>query len=322
MRALITGGAGFIGSHLAEALVEHGLRVRIFDDFSTGSGINLNTLLKRGDQTNVEVMKGNCTDSADCRRALSEADVVFHLAACSEVRPKSSNQEACFRNNTLATRVLLSEMRRSKANTIVFASSSTVYGDAKTIPTPEDYSPLNPISFYGTSKLTAEGLISSYCHTYGLRAVLLRLANVVGPRCRHGVVHDFVRRLTNDSKELKVLGDGLQSKSYVWIRDCVSGVLKAWESRDLEVEAFNIGSEDRVTVTRIARIAIKEMKLSNVRIKCTGGIDGGRGWRGDVKIMQLDVGKLKARGWRPEFRSEEAVRLAIRSLVSERRPSV
>jgi len=311
MEILVTGGAGFIGSHLSEALLKLGYHVMIIDNFSSGSLNNIAHLIKG---RKVDLIQGDCTKPKDVRKALTDIDVVFHFAANPEVRLELNDPKTCFQQNVHSTHVVLEEMRKSNIHTIVFASTSTVYGDAKKIPTPEDYTPLEPISIYGASKLASEALISSYAHTYNKKAVILRLANIVGPRSRHGVIIDFIIKLRNNL-ELEILGDGTQTKSYLYIDDCIEAILKACKVSDKAVEVFNIGSEDQITVKRIAEIVVEEMGLNGVKFKFTGGVDGGRGWVGDVKNMILDISKIKSRGWKPRYNSEEAIRLATRSTL-------
>jgi UDP-glucose 4-epimerase len=180
------------------------------------------------------------------RIALKDVDTIFHFQANPEVRLELNDPETCFKQNIYATHMLLEEMRKSSAGTIVFASTSTVYGDANVIPTPEDYAPLEPISIYGASKLASEALISSYCHTYGRSAIILRLANIVGARSRHGVIRDFISKLRKNPREIEILGDGAQTKSYLHIDDCISAILKACESATSKVEVFNIGFRTRL----------------------------------------------------------------------------
>ena len=203
--------------------------------------------------------------------------------------------------------------------TVLFTSSSTVYGEASRIPTPEDYAPLKPISVYGSSKLACEALIVGYAYAYGFKAVIYRLANIIGPRSTHGVVYDFVRKLRKNPRELEVLGDGTQTKSYLFIDDCVDAMLVGLEKAESQVEVFNIGSEDQIDVKTIANIVISEMGLKNVRLRFTGGVNGGRGWVGDVKNMLLETSRIKSRGWMPRHNSEESVRLAIRATLSKAR---
>jgi len=306
---LVTGGAGFIGSHLCETLANLGRDITIIDNLSSGSRNNLRELSKsRG----VKLIVGDCKDFADVRKAIAKAEIVYHFAANPEVRLELVEPLTCFRENIYATYILLEASKQSKVSTIVFASSSTVYGDAKLIPTPENYTPLEPISIYGASKLASEALVASYCHTYKKKAVILRLANIVGPRSRHGITSDFISKLRKNPKQLEILGDGHQAKSYLHIEDCVTAILKACETAEETVEVFNVGSDDQIEVAHIARIVAEEMKLKNVQFNFTGGIDGGRGWIGDVKNMLLDTKRLKSRGWGLKHNSEESVRLAVR----------
>jgi UDP-glucose 4-epimerase len=317
-RVLITGGAGFIGSCLCEKIASLGGRVVIFDNFSSGKYENINDILKKY-SGNVQVIEGDTTRPSDVERAICDADAVFHFAANPEVRLELNNPENCFRQNVYATHVLLEAIRQSRnIEKIVFASTSTVYGDIDILPTREDCGPLKPISVYGASKLASEALISSYANLYGFSAVLLRFANVVGSKSQHGVMPDFIRKLSRNHKELEILGDGRQCKSYLHIDDCASATLVACEKSAFRVEILNVGSEDWVTVLRIAEIVVEEMGLRDVRFKFTGGVDGGRGWKGDVKKMLLDVSMLKSLGWKPKHNSEQAVRMTVRSFIGKK----
>ncbi|MBO3754889.1 MAG: NAD-dependent epimerase/dehydratase family protein, partial [Candidatus Brockarchaeota archaeon] len=202
-----------------------------------------------------------------------------------------------------------------------FASTSTVYGDAEQIPTPEDYTPLKPISVYGAVKLSCETLISTYSRLYGLKSLILRYANVVGPRSKHGVLVDFVNKLKSNLNRLEILGDGLQRKSYIYVEEAVDASLKALEhmlENDSSEEVFNVGSEDWVYVKEIADMVVKAMGLSGVEYVYKPATDDGRGWLGDVKLMLLDVDKLKkATGWRLKMGSREALRKTLESLLQE-----
>jgi len=311
---LITGGAGFIGGHLVDALMTEGAVIRVIDNLSSGSLDNVKRWLGK---VSFKFIKGDLLDKDDLKRATEECEVVFHLAANPEVRVGSIKPEIHFEQNILSTYYLLEALRRfGNADLFVFTSSSTVYGDASVIPTPEDYGPLKPISIYGASKLASEALISSYACTYGFKAIICRLANIVGPRSRHGVIYDFIKKLKSNPKELEILGDGTQRKSYLYIDDCVSAMLKILEKSKGKVEIFNIGSEDWVDVKTIAQIVTEEMGLKDVSFRFTGGVDGGRGWIGDVKCMLLSIEKLKALGWKPRLNSAEAVKKTTRMLLS------
>jgi len=314
-RILVTGGAGFIGSHLVDALMEKEEKVRVIDNLSSGKLENVKRWIGN---PRFEFVKGDLLNPEDVMKAVKGCDVVFHLAANPEVRVGSVRPEVHYKQNTAATFNLLEALRKhGEVKTLAFTSSSTVYGEASVIPTPEDYAPLEPISIYGASKLACEALIMSYAHSYGFNAVIYRLANVVGPRSEHGVIYDFFRKLRRNPKELEILGDGTQEKSYLYVKDCVQAMLIGLKSLDRRVDILNVGSEDQVNVKRIAEIVVEEMGLNDVKFRFTGGVNGGRGWVGDVKKMLLDVSKLKSKGWKARYNSEESVRLAIRSIVGK-----
>jgi len=310
MKALVTGGAGFIGSHLIDALLSKGYEVSCIDNFSSGKREFIEHNLER-----IELYEGDLLRQQDISKAIDGCDVVFHLAANPDVRIGAINTRTHVDNGILATYNLLEEMRKKSINKIIFTSSSTVYGEASIIPTPENYGPLIPISLYGAAKLAAEALISSYCHTFDMEAIIYRFANVVGPRSTHGVIYDFIKKLRKNPQELEILGDGKQRKSYLYVDDCIDAMLFGMEKAKEKVEIFNIGSEDWVEVKEIADIVSEEMGLKP-EYRFTGGIDG-RGWKGDVKFMRLDISKLKNMGWKPKYSSREAIRLTAKWLIDE-----
>jgi UDP-glucose 4-epimerase len=315
-KVLISGGAGFIGSHLTDALMMRGDKVCLFDNFSTGSLKNVRHWL---DNPNFTYIKGDLLSTTDLEKLKIETySTIFHLAANPEVKIGSTDPNVHFQQNILATHNLLQLIRKAESRpTLVFTSTSTVYGEASKIPTPEDYAPLKPISTYGASKLACEALITAYAYTYNFKAVIYRLANIVGSRSRHGVIWDFIQKLTKNPKELEILGDGTQTKSYLYVSDCVEAMLLGLERSSEQVAIFNVGSEDQVDVKTIAQIVIEEMGLKTVRLTFTGGVDGGRGWKGDVKNMLLDITRLKTLGWKPKLNSKQAIREAAKSLIRD-----
>ena len=316
MKVLVTGGAGFIGSHLVDRLMEKGDQVRVIDNLASGSLSNLERWM--GHQ-GFEFIEGDLLERDVSLEAVEGCSQVFHLAANPEVQANKAGPEEHFRQNIEATYSLLEAIaRRGGVELLVFASTSTVYGEATVLPTPEGYGPTKPISMYGGSKLACEALISAYASMHGFKAVIYRLANVVGPRSNHGVIWDFVGKLRGTPWELEVLGDGTQSKSYLYIDDCVDGFLKGAESAE-QVAVFNIGSMDRTSVLRIAEIVKEEAGQPEAMIRLTGGVDGGRGWKGDVKLMHLDTASLRRLGWAPRYSSEEAIRLTARAVSEQRR---
>ena len=315
MKVLVTGGAGFIGSHLVDNLVEKDFSITVLDNLSSGSLENIQQWIG---SKGFAFIRGDLLSREEASRAVEGCEVVFHLAANPEVRVGSISPEIHYRQNIEATFNLLEAVRRLRnLKAFIFTSSSTVYGEPSKIPTPEDYTPLKPISIYGASKLACETLITSYAYTYGFRAVIYRLANVVGPRSRHGVIYDFIQKLKANPYKLEILGDGTQTKSYLHVSDCVEAMLLGLEKANSQVEVFNVGSEDQLNVKRIAEMVAEEMGQRNVKFKLTGGVNGGRGWKGDVKNMLLDIGKLKNLGWKLRYNSEESVKLAVKQLISE-----
>ncbi|MBS7635050.1 GDP-mannose 4,6-dehydratase [Candidatus Bathyarchaeota archaeon] len=313
--ALITGGAGFIGSHLVDNLMEIGVNVTVLDNLSAGKLDNISRWLNN---SRFKFIMGDALNPSDIKKSMETCDVVFHLAANPDVKIGAFNTRIDYEQNILATYNLLEAMKESEhCKSIVFTSTSTVYGEAKKMPTPEDYGPLKPISLYGASKLACEALISGYSNLFGFKSVICRLANIVGSRSGHGVIYDFIKKLRSNPKILEVLGDGTQRKSYLYVKDCVEAILVASEMAKERVEIYNIGSEDTVNVATIARIVIEEMGLSDIEIEYTGGVDGGRGWKGDVKEMLLDISKIKMLGWKPKLNSAEAVRRTAKDIISE-----
>ncbi|WP_297498804.1 NAD-dependent epimerase/dehydratase family protein [Thermococcus sp.] len=314
MKVLVTGGAGFIGSHLVDALMETGEEVRVLDDLSAGTLDNIKRWLGH---ERFEFIRGDMRDFGTVKKAIKGVDTVFHLAANPEVRIGSQSPELLYETNVLITYNLINAIRDSKVKFLVFTSSSTVYGDAEVIPTPENYGPLEPISVYGGAKLAAEALISGYAHTFDFKALIFRLANIIGERSNHGVIYDFINKLRRTPEELEILGDGTQRKSYLHVSDTVEGMLHIFDTfrrEDKLVGFYNLGNDDWITVREIAEIVSGEMGLKP-RFVFTGGVDGGRGWKGDVKFMRLDIDKARKTGWRPRLNSHEAVRRTVRELL-------
>jgi len=322
LKAFITGGAGFIGSSLSERLVKDGWDVTMFDNLAAGSKENIDHIFANPPSPEAaNLIIGDCTQPSNLENVIEDCDVVFHFAANPEVRMELNNPTQCFRQNIYGTNNVLEAFRESKAEAIVFASTSTVYGEAKALPTPEDYSPLDPISLYGASKLASEALVSAYCHAFNKSGVILRLANVVGPRSKHGVVGDFMSKLARDPQELTILGDGTQNKSYIFIEDCISAILATMKRSATGVQIFNVGSEDSMSVKEIGATVARTMGLTNLQFNFNDSLGDGRGWVGDVKSMLLDVTKLKSTGWTPRFNSrsavEETVKLRLLHLESQ-----
>jgi len=300
-KVLVTGGAGFIGSHLVDALVNDN-KVVVIDNLSSGRKEYVNP---KAEFIRADLLTDKIEDF------LRGKDIVFHLAANSDVRTAIGKPDLHLEQNLLVTHRLLKTMNKQGVTKIVFTSSSTIYGEASIIPTPEDYGPLMPISVYGAAKLASEALICSYCHSFDFQAWIYRLANVIGERSNHGVICDFINKLKKNPEELEILGDGNQTKSYIYITDCIEAILWGLKA-DGKINIFNIGTEDQITVKEIADIVSEEMNLKP-QFKFTGGK---RGWSGDVPVMLLSIEKLRSLGWCPRHSSKVAVRKTVRDMLA------
>jgi len=257
---------------------------------------------------------GDLKDPETCLRAVEGVNVVFHLAANPEVRVSTTDPEIHFRENVVATFNLLEAMRRGVGE-LVFASSSSVYGEPENIPVDED-APVRPVSVYGASKAACESLIHAYSRLYGIRAVVLRYANVVGPRLRHGVIYDLLAKLKRDKTRLEVLGDGTQVRSYIYIEDAVNATIIAYERIGEGFNVFNVASEDWITVRDMVQIILRELGIENIEMAYRPVLHG-VGWPGDVKRIALRIDRLKASGYKPATGSREAVAKTVRALVKE-----
>lgn len=312
MSILVTGGAGFIGSHLVDRLIAEN-QVTILDNFSSGKRKHLARYL---DNPNFRLLERDLLDAKAVEKAVAGKDMIFHLAANPDVKLGAEDTRVHLDQNVMATYNLLEAMRKSGVRRIAFTSTSTVYGEADVVPTPEEYGPLKPISLYGASKLSCEALISSYCHTFEMQSWIYRFANIVGERGTHGVLVDFIRKLQANPEELEILGSGKQRKSYLEVKDCVEAMVHCVDRSKEETNIFNIGSEDSVDVTEIADIVAERMDLNDVKYRYTGGIEG-RGWRGDVKVMLLSIEKIKRSGWSPRCGSADSIKEAVDALLRD-----
>jgi len=308
---LVTGGGGFIGSHLVDALVEQGNEVRVIDNFSSGREEFLSHHDGNG---TVEVHRGDLLDQGAVIAAMEGVETVHHLAANPDIRLGIEVTDTDLRQGTMATYNVLEAMRIAEVRRISFASSSAVYGEADVMPTPEDYGPVMPISLYGASKLAGEALITAWAGTFGAQGFIHRFANIVGPRGTHGVIFDFIHKLKRDPTRLEVLGDGNQEKSYMSAHDCVQSMIHVIGLGGDGPVLNNLGTGDTCSVSRIAEIVIEESGFEDVSIDFTGGE---RGWAGDVPKTYLDVTKLLDSGFEPTTMSEQAVRDTARVLIFE-----
>ncbi len=312
----LVGGAGFIGSHFADVLLASPLtrRVTIFDNFSSGREWHLE---RHRSDPRLLVVRADASDANALAVTMEGHDWVIHLASNPDISLAVEKPEIDFYRGTLLTNNVVEAMRRAGLRRLLYPSGSGVYGDAGDTVVAEDYSPLRPVSTYGASKLAGESLIASYCSMFGFRACVFRFGNVVGARQTHGVGYDFLRRLAAQPKRLRILGDGRQSKPYIHVSDVVAAALCAAQKAAAPFSVFNVATDDAVTVTEIAELAVAALALPG---KPAFDYTGGRcGWRGDVPIVRLDSSRIRSLGWFPKWNSREAVRQSLQELAADDR---
>ncbi len=299
----ITGGAGFIGSNLADRLAADGVEVAIVDDFSTGRREFVQDLLQKPGATLYE---GDVLDQGLLERAFTGCDWVFHLQANADVRHGVEHPRKDLEQNTIATANVLEAMRAVGVSKIAFSSTGSVYGEPDVFPTPEDASFPLQTSLYGASKLAGEGMIGAYAHAFGFTGLVLRFVSILGERYTHGHVYDFYRALSRDPTRLRVLGDGRQEKSYLYVGDCVEAMLVAaarQENRPGETGVYNLGTDETVTVDDSIRVICAQMGVEP-ELEHTGGK---RGWAGDSPLVRLDCTRIRGLGWKPAVTIREAI---------------
>ncbi|MGI8624659.1 MAG: NAD-dependent epimerase/dehydratase family protein [Solirubrobacteraceae bacterium] len=300
-RVLITGGAGFIGSTLADRLLEEGIAVAILDDFRSGRREFISGAQDRG----AKLFEGDVLDAGVLRRAVEGCDTVFHLQANADVRHGLDHPQLDLHQNTIATSNVLEAMRSAGASRICFSSTGSVYGEPEVFPTPEDAPFPVQTSLYAASKLAGEGLIGAYAHGYGFRGIVFRFVSLLGERYTHGHVIDFYRALHADPARLRVLGDGRQTKSYLYVQDCVSAMLtaSAHHGDSSGMDVYNLGSEETITVDESVALITGHLGVRPA-IEKTGGR---RGWAGDSPLIRLDTKRIRSLGWAPTLTIREAL---------------
>jgi UDP-glucose 4-epimerase len=303
-QVLVTGGAGFIGSHVVDALLERGARVTVIDNFSTGFR-ELVTPRER-----LRVVEGDLLDVKAVADAVRGTDFVFHLAANADIKDNLKEPRKCIDQNIVATQNVLEAMRAAGVREIAFSSTGSVYGEAAVLPTREDAPFPVQTSLYATSKIAAEGLCSSYAFGFEFRTWIFRFVSLLGPRYSHGHVIDFWHKLRTDPTRLAVLGNGKQKKSYLHISDCVAAMFVAIERAGEPINIFNLGHTDWLAVEESIAIITRTMKVSP-RLDYAGGE---RGWVGDSPRILLDTTRIRALGWAPTHTIEASVIDTLRFL--------
>ncbi len=315
MRVLVTGGAGFIASNLMPRLLGRGDEVHAIDNFFLGKRAYVQPFTAN---PNYHFYEFDLLDLDRLVRLFEETkpDIVWHLAANSDISFGTKYTDFDLKGGTLVTYNVLEAMRRTDRKEIIFSSSGAVYGEPTVMPTPEDYGPILPISLYAASKAACEALVTAFTHNYDMRSWIYRFGNIVGPNPTHGVIHDFVLRLRENRRQLDVLGDGTQSKPYVYVEDCIDGMEFGYQAARQAVNYHNLAVDDQTSVTEIAEWTIEAMGIErkSIEVKYSGGP---RGWKGDVPQVRLDTRKMTGLGWRPKLSSREAVRRTIAETVEQ-----
>lgn len=309
MKALVTGGAGFIGTHLVRNLLNRGLEVVVVDNFTLGHQENVDCF---GDNSNYKFYNVNIEETEKFCETLKDEkfDIVYHLAANSDIQKGGRMPSVDFNDTFMTTYSVLELMRRNDIKNLFFSSTSAIYGDKQMLLT-EDLGDLKPISYYGGAKYASEGFISSYTFMNDLNTVVFRFPNVIGPNLTHGVIYDFVKKLQNNPNELEILGDGTQTKPYLYVIDLVEAITMFTLDIEMKkgVQVYNAGVETATSVTTIADIVCEELGYENVKYNYTGG---NIGWKGDVPKFQYDLTKIHNMGWKAKHISDESVRDTVK----------
>lgn len=310
MKALVAGGAGFIGSHLIDALLKEGHEVVCIDNFFIGARANIQYL------KGVDNFRFYERDLTEFDKILNifekeKPEYIFHLAANSDIQASAENPMIEYQNTYSTTFNLLECMRLTNVKKLFFASTSAVYGEQMGAEVSEEAVALKPISYYGGAKLGSEAMISAFAYMNDMEVLVFRFPNVIGPRLTHGVIFDFVKRLKADPSHLRILGDGTQSKPYMHVMDLVGAIMR-FKDVPAGVSLYNVGVESQTSVTRIAEIVCEKMGLSGIPFEYTGGRGG---WKGDVPVFAYDLGKIHAAGWQAEMSSDEAVAKTVEAVI-------
>lgn len=310
MKVLVAGGAGFIGSHLIDALLAEGNDVVCVDNFFIGTKENIAHLK---DNAHFKFYEQDLTDLDKVLEIFKKEQVeyVFHLAANSDIQASAQSPMIEYKNTYSTTFILLECMRQCGVKKLFFASTSAVYGEQMGAEVSEEAVALKPISYYGGAKLGSEGIISSFAYMNDMSVLVFRFPNVIGPRLTHGVIYDFVRRLKDDPSHLKILGDGRQSKPYIYVLDLVDAIMH-FKDAPKGVTLYNVGVETQTSVTRIAEIVCEKMGLSGIPFEYTGGRGG---WKGDVPVFAYNLEKIHATGWTAHMTSDEAVAKTVEMVL-------
>jgi UDP-glucose 4-epimerase len=310
-RCLVTGGAGFIGSNVVDRLLEDGHEVTAYDNFSTGHD---RFLVAAERHPRFRLVRADLLEPDRLVDAVAGCEIVFHFAANADVRSGIDHPRKDLEQNTIATFNVLEAMRRAGVKKIVFASTGSIYGEPEVFPTPEEAPFPRQTSLYGASKLACEGLIQAYCEAFGLQSWIFRFVSILGERYTHGHVVDFVRSLRQDPSRLVVLGNGKQRKSYLYIQDCLDGMMLAARVATQRINVFNLGIDAHCEVDESIGWISERLGVSP-RLEYTGGE---RGWIGDSPFIHLDCNRMRNLGWTPKLTIREGVVRTVDYLLANR----
>ena len=311
-RWFVTGGAGFIGSHVVDVLMKEQCRfVTVYDNLSSGKKELLEPYRKN---KNFRFYHEDLLKLKPLVRAIKGHDIVWHLAANTDIPGGYTKTDMDIKNCTVATYNVLEAMRQTNISPIIFASTGAVYGESITWPAKEHSGPLIPVSLYGAGKISSEAYIAAYASLYGIQAWVFRFGNVIGKRMSHGVIYDFIQKLRKDPHRLIILGDGKQRKNYFLVEECIDGMLYCYHRLKNTYNLINLGAETSTNVQKIAKIIIQEMGLKDVRIIIEGSP---RAWPGDQPKVFLSVRAIRKLGWRAKHASDQAVRIATRRYLGK-----
>lgn len=308
MNYFVTGGAGFIGSHLVDELLNKNHQVVVYDNFSTGREIFIRQHQKNH---NFRLIKGDILDNKLLTKSMKKTDFVFHLAAHADVKGGFSDHSVDHRQNLESTLSVLEAMYKNNVKKIAFTSTSSVYGDASVHPTPEDY-PFEPTSLYGATKAACESYIYSYAGYYGWQIYIFRLVSFIGERNTHGIIFDLMKKIAARPKKLELLSDGSPQKSSLYVKDGVKAFLHIIRKAKKQINIYNVGHEEIFTIDKMVTMILNVLKC-RIPKHYRGGK---RGWVGDNNFVHLDVSKLKSLGWKPETIIKEAVTFTINYLLT------
>ena len=313
MKVLVIGGAGFIGSHLCDKLLAEKNTVICVDNFSLGTKENISHL-----QSNKQFIlyETDASEKEQLAKIFEQEppEYVFHLAANSDIQASAKNPEIEYRNTYTTTFNILTCMKKYGVKKMFFASTSAVYGDKRDVILDENTPGLTPISYYGAAKLGSEALISAFSYMNDMQVLVFRFPNVIGSRLTHGVIFDFIKKLNKNSSYLEILGDGNQTKPYIYVLDLVEAIIKFSKENTKQMEIYNLGVTGETSVTKIADIICKEMGLEDVKYYYTGGESG---WKGDVPKFQYCLDKIHKTGWKAKYESDEAVQKTVREVLKK-----